>query len=256
MLKIKKILISQPKPETGKSPYFDIAEKYNVKIDFRPFIKVETISVKEFRLQRINIPDFSAVVFTSRAGIDSYFNLVKEIRIPKNDEVKYFCISEAIAFYLQKHVQFRKRKVFYGATGKLADMFTVINKQQITGKFLFVLPENNNEEILGILQKTNLSYETAMVYRTVSNDFTENESFDYDMLIFFSPQGILSLLKNFPDFQQSEICIGALGASTAQSIKDAGFRLDLEVPNKNFSSMSLALDDFLKQSKKNIKTEK
>jgi len=252
MLKIKKILISQPRPETGKSPYFDIAEKYNVKIDFRPFIKVETISVKEFRNQRINIPDFSAIVFTSRTGIDNYFNLVKEVRIPKNDDVRYYCISEAVAFYLQKHINFRKRKVFYGATGKLADMFTVINKHA-EENFLFILPENNNEEILGILKDANINHQTAIVYRSVSNDFSEDEPFDYDMLIFFSPQGINSLIKNFPNFEQGEICIGALGASTAQSIRDAGFRVDLEVPNANFSSMSLALDDFMKQNRKNSK---
>jgi len=255
MLKIKKILISQPKPETGKSPYFDIAEKYNVKVDFRPFIKVETISAKEFRNQRVDINNFTAVVFTSRTGIDNYFALAKEARIPKNDEIKYFCISEAVAFYLQKHINFRKRKVFYGTTGKLADMFSVINKNP-EEKFLFVLPENNNEEIFDFLKNVKVEYQTAIVYRSVSNDFTEDEPFDYDMLIFFSPQGILSLQKNFPDFEQGELCIGALGASTAQSIKDAGFRVDLEVPTPNFSSMSAALDDFIKQNRKNLKLEK
>ena len=255
MLKIKTILISQPKPETGRSPYFDIAEKYNVKVDFRPFIKVETISVKEFRLQRVDINNFTAVVFTSRAGIDNYFALAKEVRIPKNEEIKYFCISEAVAFYLQKHINFRKRKVFYGTTGKLADMFAVINRN-VEEKYLFVLPENNNEEIFELLKDVKVEYQTAIVYRSVSNDFTEDEPFDYDMLIFFSPQGINSLLKNFPDFKQGDLCIGALGASTAQSIKDAGFRVDLEVPNPNFSSMSVALDDFLKQNRKNLKLEK
>lgn len=253
MLKIKKILISQPKPETGKSPYFDIAEKHNVKIDFRPFIKVETISAKEFRAQRVNISDYSAIVFTSRTGIDNYFNLVKDVRVPKNENIKYFCTSEAVAFYLQKHINFRKRKVFYGATGKLTDMFSVIKKHSAE-TFLFILPENNNDEILEILKNTTITYQTAIVYRSVSNDFTEDEPFDYDMLIFFSPQGIVSLLKNFPDFEQGELCIGALGASTVQSIKDAGFRVDLEVPNKNFSSMSLALDDFIKQNRKNLKS--
>jgi len=176
------------------------------------------------------------------------------VRIPKSDEIKYFCISEAVAFYLQKHINFRKRKVFYGA-GKLADMFAVINKNP-EEKFFFVLPENNNEEIFEFLKDAKVEYQPAIVYRSVSNDFTEDEPFDYDMLIFFSPQGINSLLKNFPDFEQGEICIGALGASTAQSIRDAGFRVDLEVPNPNFSSMSVALDDFLKQNRKKMKLEK
>ena len=252
MLRIRKILISQPKPEAGKSPYFDIAEKYNVKIDFRPFIKVETISTKDFRLQHVNISDFSAIVFTSRTGIDNFFSLLNDLRVPKNNEVKYFCISEAVALYLQKHIQYRKRKVFYGSTGKLDDMFAVINRH-VEEKFLFVLPENNNDEILNILKTAKFDYQTAIVYRSVSNDFTENEDFDYDMLVFFSPQGIASLLKNFPNFQQGELYMGALGNSTAQAIADAGFRVDLEVPNKNFTSMSLALDDFVKQNRKNIK---
>jgi uroporphyrinogen-III synthase len=254
VLKIKNILVSQPKPEDGKSPYYDVAEKYNVKIEFRPFIKVETVSTREFRNQRINIPDYSAVVFTSRTGIDNFFALSKEMRVPRNEEIKYFCISEAVAFYLQKHINFRKRRVFYG-NGKLADMISIISKHE-TEIFLFVLPENNNEEIFEHLKTLNVAHQTAIVYRVVSNDFTENENFDYDMIIFFSPQGIVALQKNFPNFVQGEIAIGCLGASAAQAVKDAGFRVDLEVPNPQFSSMTSALDHFLKQNRKNLKTEK
>jgi uroporphyrinogen-III synthase len=250
VLKIKKILISQPKPEDGKSPYYDIAEKYNVKIDFRPFIKVETVSAKEFRNQRINVPDYSAVVFTSRTGIDNFFTLCKEMRLFVNEDAKYFCVSEAVAFYLQKHIQFRKRRVFYGA-GKLADMLSIISKHE-TEKFLFVLPENNNEEILDFLKNAVFEYKTAIVYRVVSNNFTDNEPFDYDMMIFFSPQGVASLLKNFPNFQQGEIYIGCLGTAATQAAKEAGWRVDLEVPTPKFSSMTTALDDFMKQHRKHL----
>jgi uroporphyrinogen-III synthase len=255
VLKIKKILISQPKPENGKSPYYDIAEKYNIKVDFRPFIKVAGISADEFRSQKVNIANFSAVVFTSRTGADHFFRICEEMRIKLSEDIKYFCLSEVIGFYLQKFVQFRKRKVFYGANGKLSEMFAQINKHS-EENFLFVLPENNNDDIFAMLKTAKFKYQTTTMYRTVSNDFTKNEAFDYDMLIFFSPQGINSLLKNFPNFSQGEIAIGCLGATTAQSVRNAGLRLDLEVPNPQFSSLAMALDDFIKQNHKNSKGTK
>ncbi|MDR2684930.1 MAG: uroporphyrinogen-III synthase [Prevotellaceae bacterium] len=253
-MKIKKILISQPKPEAGKSPYYDIAEKYNIKVDFRPFIKVEAIAAKEFRTQKVNIADFSAVVFTSRTGADHFFRLCEELRVKLTEEIKYFCTSETIGFYLQKYVNFRKRKVFNSPSGKLTDLFALMNKHTAEN-FLFVLPENNNEEIFELLKNVKFKYKVAVMYRTVSNNFIENETFDYDMLLFFSPQGIASLLKNFPAFQQKETFIGCLGAATAQAIRDAGLRVDLEVPNPTFSSLSMALDDFIKQNQKNIKAK-
>lgn len=243
-------MVSQPKPESGKSPYYDIAEKHNVKIDLRPFIKVDPILAKEFRQQRISILEHSAIVFTSRTGIDHFFRLCKELRVTVGEDMKYFCLSEAIAFYLQKYVQFRKRKVFYGASGKLTDLITIMNKHN-KEKYLVVLPDNNNEEVLAAVEDAKLTHAIALMYRTVSNDFESHEEFNYDMLIFFSPQGIAALLKNFPDFNQGEICIGCLGTSTAQAVIDAGLRLDLEVPNPQFSSMALALDDFVKQNHKN-----
>jgi uroporphyrinogen-III synthase len=251
-LKIKKILISQPKPETGKSPYFEIAEKYNIKIDFRPFIKVDAVSAKEFRQQHIEIQNYSAFIFTSRTGVDHFFHLCKEMRVPINEEMRYFCQSETIAFYLQKYVQFRKRKVFYGATGKLSALGTVLNKHN-KEKFLAILPDGNNDEVLAMLNKCRITFDEALMYRIVSNDFEEGEDFNYDMLIFFSPQGIPALLKNFPDFKQDDIYIGALGASASNAVKEAGLRLDLEVPNMQFSSMALALDEFVRVNHKNEK---
>ena len=248
-MKIKRILISQPKPESGKSPYYDIAEKYNVKVEFRPFIKVDPIESKEFRQQRINIAEHTAIVFTSRTGIDHFFRLTKELRVNVSEDMKYFCISEAVAFYLQKYIQYRKRKVFFGATGKLQDMMTVINKHA-SEKYLVVLPENNNEEIINLFEKSKAKHTIALMYRTVSNDFGPDEKFDYDMLLFFSPQGIAALMKNFPDFNQGEIAIGCLGSATAQAVRDAGLKLDVEVPSPKYTSLSVALDDFIKENHK------
>ncbi|MDR1543277.1 MAG: uroporphyrinogen-III synthase [Prevotellaceae bacterium] len=248
-MKIKKILISQPKPENGKSPYYDVAEKYNVKVDFRPFIKVEAMSSREFRDQKVNIADFSAVVFTSRTGADHFFRICEEMRVKLTENIKYFCTSEAIGFYLQKYVNFKKRKVYNSPSSKLADLFVLMNKHA-SENYLFVLSENNNEEIFALLKTAKFRYKTAFMYRSVSNEFTENEEFDYDMLIFFSPQGIVSLLKNFPNYQQGETYIGCLGATAAAAVRNAGFRVNLEVPNPQFSSLSMALDDFIKQNHK------
>ena len=252
-MKVKKILISQPQPADGKSPFNILAEKYNVQLVFRPFIKVDPINAREFREQKVNILEHTAVVFTSKVGIEHFFRMIKELNIERNlnPDLKYFCISESIANFLQKHLvnNYRKRKVFFGTTGKLEDLFSVINKHA-KEKYLFVLPENNNDGIMEILQNSKLDYHTATMYRTVSNDFTPDEPFNYDMLIFFSPQGIAALLKNFPNFDQGDIVIGCLGTSTAQAIKDANLRLDIEVPSPKYTSISVAMDEFLKENHK------
>ncbi len=248
-MKIKKILVSQPKPESEKSPYYDLAKKYGVTIDFRPFIKVEPISSVEFRQQKINISDYSAVTFTSRTGIDHFFRMCKELRITVADDLKYFCISESVAFYLQKYIQFRKRKVFYGTSGKLPELVSVMSKHE-TENFLIVLSDTHNEEIINLLTSNNVKFDVGVMYRTVSNDFTNKEEFNYDMLLFFSPQGVASLMKNFPDFQQGEIQIGCFGTTTAQAVRDAGLRLDLSVPTLGCSSMALALNEFIKENHK------
>lgn len=248
-MKIKKILVSQPKPESEKSPYYDLAKKYGVTIDFRPFIKVEPISSVEFRQQKINISDYSAVTFTSRTGIDHFFRMCKELRITVTDDLKYFCISESVAFYLQKYIQFRKRKVFYGTSGKLPELVSVMSKHE-TENFLIVLSDTHNEEIINLLTSNNVKFDVGVMYRTVSNDFTNKEEFNYDMLLFFSPQGVASLMKNFPNFQQGEIQIGCFGTTTAQAVRDAGLRLDLSVPTLGCSSMALALNEFIKENHK------
>ncbi len=248
-MKIKKVLVSQPKPTSEKSPYYDIAEKYGVKIDFRPFIKVESLSAKEFRQQKVSILDHTAVIFTSRHAIDHFFNLCAELRVTVPETMKYFCTSETIALYIQKYVQYRKRKVFFGATGKFADLVPSIVKHN-TEKYLVPMSDVHNDEVKTLLDKGKIHHTEVVMYRTVSNDFTPEEEFDYDMLLFFSPVGINSLMKNFPEFDQKEIAIGCFGPATAKAVKDAGLRLDLEAPTVEAPSMTAALDMFIRERNK------
>lgn len=243
-MKIKKVLVSQPKPTSEKSPYFDIAEKYGVKIDFRPFIKVESLSAKEFRQQKVSILDHTAIVFTSRHAIDHFFNLCVELRVTIPETMKYFCTSETIALYIQKYVQYRKRKVFFGATGKFADLVPLMVKHN-TEKYFVPMSDVHNDEVKDLLDKNKIQHTEAVMYRTVSNDFKPEEMSDYDMLVFFSPAGIQSLMKNFPGFEQKDIAIGCFGPTTAKAIKEAGLRLDLEAPSAAAPSIPAALDLFI-----------
>ena len=246
---IKKVLVSQPKPSSEKSPYYDIAEKYGVKIDFRPFIKVESLSAKEFRQQKVSILDHTAVIFTSRHAIDHFFHLSAELRVTIPETMKYFCLTEAIALYIQKYVQYRKRKIFFGNNGKIDDLMPAILKHS-SEKYFVPLSDVHTDEIPNLLNKHKIQHTEGVMYRTVSNDFTEGEDFDYDMLVFFSPAGISSLIKNFPDFEQKEIAIGCFGTTTAKAVRDAGLRLDLEAPSVNAPSMTAALDLFIKERNK------
>jgi uroporphyrinogen-III synthase len=248
-LKIKKVLVSQPKPASEKSPYYDIAEKYGVKIDFRPFIKVESVSAKEVRQQKVAILDYTAVIFTSRHAIDHFFHLCTEMRVTIPETMKYFCTTEQIALYIQKYVQYRKRKIFFGATGKIEDLLPSIMKHK-TEKYLVPVSDVHNDDIKNLLDKNNIEHKEVVMYRTVSNDFTEGEDFDYDMLVFFSPAGVSSLKKNFPDFDQKDVKIGTFGSTTAQAVRDAGLRLDLEAPTVQAPSMTAALDLFIKENHK------
>ena len=243
---IKKILVSQPQPTSEKSPYFEIASKYGVEVVFRPFIKVESLSAKDFRQQKVSVLDYTAVVFTSRNAIDHFFSLCKELRVTIPEDMKYFCITETIALYIQKYVQYRKRKVFFGTTGKIDDLLPAMVKHK-NEKYLVPLSDVHNDEITHLLDSKKLIHKEVVMYRTVSNDFKEDEPFDYDMLIFFSPSGIHALLKNFPEFNQKDIAIGTFGPATAQAAKDAGLRLDLEAPSPQYPSITAALGDFVKR---------
>lgn len=239
-------MVSQPQPQGEKSPYFDIAEKYKIKVDFHQFIKVEPLSTKEFRAQRISILDYSAIIFNAKQGVDHFFNLCEEMRITMPESMKYFCISESVAVYLQHYINYRKRKVFYGTTGKHPEFIAVLNKHA-SEKFLFITPEVLNDEIINALDGSKITYTKAVMYRTVTNEYTPKEDFDYDMILFFTPLGVQSLLENFPNFKQGETQIASFGASTAATVKNLGLRLDLEAPTKEFPSMTMALDAHLKE---------
>lgn len=248
---IKKILVSQPKPTSDKSPYFDIATRFGVELVFRPFIKVEGLTPKEFRQQKINILDYTAIVFTSRHAIDNFFTLAKDMRVTIPEDMKYFCITETISLYIQKYVQYRKRKVFFGSTGKIDDLIPSMVKHKAE-KYLVPMSDVHNDSLKEMLDAKKLNHTECVMYRTVSNDFTPEEvaSFDYDMLVFFSPSGVDSLKKNFPDFKQGDIAIATFGPATAKAVKDEGLRLDIEAPSEKYPSMTGALQQYLKEHQK------
>jgi len=247
-LKIKRILVSQPKPQTEKSPYFELAEKNNVKIDFRPFIQVESVPTKEFRTQKINILDHSAVIFTSRTAIDNFFRVAEEMRVTVPDDMKYFCINEATAYYLQKYIVYRKRKIFH-STGKFPDLVDVIKKHK-DETFLVPLSDIHKQEIPELLEKNKIKYSKAILYRTVSSDLSDLKDIDYDIVVFFSPSGITSLLQNFPNWNQDETIIATFGPATAKAVTNAGYRLDIQAPMPKAPSMTMALEQFIKQHNK------
>lgn len=244
-MKIKKILVSQPQPSTTKSPYFDIAEKHNVEIVFRPFIKVEGLPAREFRQQKVNLASFTAVIFTAKVAIDHYFRLAEEMRFAVPDTMKYFCTTKQIADYLQKYTVYRKRKIFKAETGKLADLIPYMVKHK-NENYLWAVSDISDGHEGQILTDHKINYTTAVMYRTVSNDFTADEAFDYDMLCFFSPQGIESLKHNFPNFNQGEKLIATFGRITAQAAADAGLRVDIEAPTPEAPSMPGAIELYLK----------
>lgn len=248
-MKVKSILVSQPEPSTAKSPYFELAEKNGLKIDFRPFIQVEGVPAKEFRQTRTQILEHTAVIFTSRTAIDHFFRIAQELRVTVPDSMKYFCISEATAFYLQKYIVYRKRKIFY-ADGKFTDLVNVMKKHK-DEKFLVPLSDIHKQEIPDLLDKGGYTYTKAILYRTVSADLSDLADIKYDVLVFFSPSGIKSLFQNFPDFEQNSTRIACFGPSTAKAVEEAGLRLDIQAPTAQAPSMTMALDQYIKKNNKN-----
>ncbi len=247
---IKTILVSQPKPDGDKSPYYDLADKYKLKIDFRPFIRVEGVSAQEFRTQRVNIPEHTAIILTSKAAIDHFFRMAEETRFTVPDTMKYFCISEAVAYYLQKYVSFRKRKIFFGKQ-TIEDLVEVMKKHK-KEKFLLPCTDILRDKIPETLEQHNIPFTKAMLYRTVASDLSDLEDVYYDILVFFSPGGIESLFKNFPDFKQNKTAIAAFGPTTANAVLKNNLRLDVHAPMPNAPSMTAALELFVKdQLKKN-----
>lgn len=245
--KVKTILVSQPKPSTEKSPYHDLAEKFKLKIDFRPFIFVEPINAAEFRQQRLNISEYTGVIFTSRNAIDNFFRLCEETRVTVSENLKYFCISEATAFYLQKYIVYRKRKVFVGKV-KFSELMDLIKKHK-QEKFLLPCSDLLKPSIPESLDATNINYSKAMMYRTVCSDLSDLSDVKYDMLVFFSPGGIESLFKNFPDFKQNNTRIAVFGPTTANAAEEAGLRVDVLAPNPKAPSMTMAIEQYIQSIK-------
>lgn len=248
-MKIKNILVSQPQPtDFEKSPYGEIARKFNVNITFRKFFKIEGIAAKDFRKDRINILDYSAVIFTSRNAVDHYFRMCKEMRVEVPETMKYFSISESTAYYLQKYVQFRKRKIFHSKENA-ANLIDLIKKHK-TEKFLFPCSDIHKNEIPKMLDDNKITYTKAIIYRTLAADLSDIDINKFDMLVFFSPSGIKSLSHNFPDFVQGEKVIGAFGTTTHKAVKDAGLTLHIDAPTQAAPSMTMAIELFLQNEAK------
>ena len=250
-MSVKSILVSQPRPENEKSPYFSLAEKYKLKIDFRSFIHVEGINGQDFRKERINLTDHTGIILTSRNAVDHYFRIAEEMRFTVPDSMRYFCISEAVAYYLQKYVVYRKRKIFHG-NRTIADMTDILKKNK-NEKFLVPCSDIQRKVIPQQLEALGLNFTNATLYKTVCSDLSDLEDVKYDMLVFFSPSGIESLFKNFPEFKQNGTKIAVYGNTTATAVENAGLRIDVRAPQPEFPSMTMAIEKFVKAKKKSVK---
>lgn len=241
--KIKSILISQPKPESDKSPYFDLAKKYNLKVDFRPFIAVAPIHHKEFKLQKINLVDFTAIILNSRNSVDHFFRMCAELKIEMPPETKYFCVNDSIANYLAKYIQVRKRKIFTGKATE-TELLNVIKNHPLE-KFLFPCSDWRKPDIEKFMKKNKFSFKEAFFYKIDSADLSDLTHVNYDIIVFFSPADIRSLFENFPTFQQNNTLISSFGATTSKAITEAKLKVNISAPSPIYPSMSMALDKFI-----------
>src|SRR6218665_1809507 len=248
--KVRHILVSQPRPaENEKNPYFDLAKKHNIAVTFRQFIKVEGLSSQEFRIQRVDILEHGAVILTSKMAVDHYFRICNEMRITVPESMKYFCINEQTAYYLQKYIQYRKRKIFFGH-GTIIDLVDVIRKNK-DEKFLLPASDASKEQIMDFLDEVKITYTKAVFYKTVPADLSDVKSLaDFDILVFFTPVGIRSLKQNFPGFKQGNTRIAAFGHASATMVKTLGLRLDIFAPNPQNPSMTGALDNYIREANK------
>lgn len=247
-MKVKTILVSQPEPKVENSPYTRLIEKQKVKIDFRPFIHVEGVDAREVRQQKIDLSQFTAIILTSRNSIDHFFRIAEEMRFKVPDTMKYFCQSEAVAYYLQKYVVYRKRKIY---VGKMAfkDLAPLIKKYK-DEKFLLPSSDVLKPEVPKTLDELNISWKRGILYKTVISDLSDLRDVYYDILVFFSPSGIESLFKNFPDFQQNNTRIAVFGNSTVRAANKAGLRIDIEAPTPDTPSMTMALEKYISEANK------
>lgn len=246
--KVKSILVTLPKPENDKSPYYDLAKKYNLKIDFRSFIHVEGVPAKDFRKDKVNLADYTAVVFTSRNAVDHFFRICEEMRHEVSVDLKYFCNSESTALYLQKYIQYRKRKIFFGKA-TAADLVEVM-KKHASEKFLYPCSDVATEDTMNFLQKNGYDVTPAVLFKTVVSDLSDLREVFYDVIAFFSPSSIQSLYTNFPDFQQNNTRLAAFGANTQKAILDNGLIVDIEAPSKESPSMIMAIENYIKKTNK------
>ncbi len=243
---IKKILVSQPKPASEKSPYFDIEKNYGVELVFRPFIKVEGLTAKEFRQQKIDILSYTAIVFTSKHAIDNFFKIAKDMRLTIPETMKYFCVTETTSLYIQKYVQYRKRKVFFGTSGKVDDLLPLMLKHK-SEKYLVPQSSAHSDELTKLFDAKGLNHKECTMYRTVSNNFSEEEieKFDCDLLIFSTPTGVHYLSESLPGIKDGKYKIGVFGPATAKAVESAGLRLDLMAGTPEYPSMVAALKAYL-----------
>ena len=243
-MKVKNILVSQPQPaDMEKSPYGELCRKFNVNIDFHKFISIEGISAQEFRKAKGSFNGHTAVILTSRHAVDHFFRMAKEMRFEIPDSLKYFCISESTAYYLQKYVQYRKRKIFYGKQN-FVDLMDVIKKHD-GENFLVPSSDIHKQTMFKLLDANNINYSNAVIYRTVASDLSAVDIDKYELIIFFSPAGIKSLQNNFPDYSQGEKLIAAFGPTTAKAVKEAGLKLGIPAPTQSAPSMTMAIDEYL-----------
>ena len=242
---IVSILVSQPKPK--RSPYYSLEKKWNLKIDFRPFIHVEAVTEKEFRKNRLRPDDYSSVIFTSKMSIEHFFRMCEAMRVYMSQQTKYFCLTEAIANYLQKFIIYRKRKVFVGVR-KIEDLSIALNKHREFEKFLLPCSNLGAQDVVSYLKKNDFNYKEAMMYRTVSSDLSDLDDITYDILVFFSPLGIKSLYENFPDFEQNDTRIAVFGNHTEKAVSERGLKTNIKAPAPQTPSMSMALEKYLKKS--------
>ncbi len=248
--KVNAILITQPRPETDKSPYFELAKKYDLKLEFHPFIRVEGLTGKEFRKQRIDITEYTAIIFTSRSAVDHFFRICEELKIKVSQDMKYFCITEAVALYLQKFILYRKRKVFFSADGSTEGLLEVIGKHKNNEKFILPTADNGKNDIALFLAQNKATFVEATLYRTLSNDITPAMKDSYDLIVFFSPFSVQTLFDHDPAFKQNGTLIGAFGPTTSKAVEEAGLRLDIKAPAPNAPSMVSALELYLLEIKK------
>jgi uroporphyrinogen-III synthase len=246
LLRVKNILVSQPEPKDANSPYIALKEKYNLNIHFRPFIQIEPVSLKEFRKQKIDILSHTAVIFTSRNAVDHFFNLCKESRIEMPADMKYFCISEQTANYLQKYITIRKRKIFTGSR-TAGDLIEILKKHK-DEKYIFPCSNIRKNDIPDFLKNNGFDFSEAVIYLTVASNLSDLADVNYDIVAFFSPSGISSLFVNFPDFKQNNTRIAAFGPTTAKAVRDAGLILDIQAPLPNAPSMTGALELYIRKA--------